>query len=163
MNKFNNFSINKVVELLLLNNKKSNYLFSRNTLIINNTDNLRINTTGLYFIDNSNILTQKYKIQNIFYSMFIIGNYSKFNLYLLNCTKIKSISNKVQVMDWYERELLEHCSIKIERMCDTRNLLFNYNLKTVNNSLLTKNRYNWVFTDVIKKKLRSSNNFRIVL
>lgn len=159
----NNYSINKSIEFLLLKNKNSTYKFNRDTLVITQCNKSVFNINGLFIIDFSNIIKQIFYKQNIFYTSFVKSNFNKFNLYLLNCNKIISISTKVPVFEWYERELLEKCSIKISKMFDVRNLLYNYNLKINNNSLLTKNKYNWVYTDVTKKKLKSSNNFRIIL
>lgn len=138
----NNYSINKSIEFLLLKNKSSTYRFNKDTLIITQCNSIILNNNNLYIIDFSNIVKQVFTTQNIFYTTFIINNFSKFNLYIINCNKLISLSTKVPVFEWYERELLEKCSIKIFKMFDIRNLLYNYSLKINNNSLLTKNKYN---------------------
>lgn len=48
-------------------------------------------------------------------------------------------------------------------MFDTRNLLYNYNNKILNNTNIIKNNYYWVYTDVYKKNIIQNNNYRIIL
>lgn len=154
-----------IFESLLINIKNNKYVMQtfNNTSHFFVSTNIVINWNKLYFVDLSNIVSNNLIKSTVFYTYFSKKTWQSSQFIFYNILYINSNSMNKLVFEWYERELYEKSNLLIKNMFDTRNLLYNYNNKILNNTNLIKNNYYWVYTDIYKKNITQNNNYRIIL
>lgn len=149
-----------LVGVLLTINNKNTYLKHNNIFTYGNNKSMYFN--NYYFVDLAYLENTNNSTNKVTYS-FYNKNKKQFNINLINQITIQSTSHTINILDWYERELVENSNITILNLKDVRNLILPYSYKFLRNNYYKKQNYKWVFTNIAKKGLTTNNKMKIVL
>lgn len=150
----------KLNQLLLTMQSKYVKLNYKN-IVTGKVKDFNINT--FFFNDISHKNNKLRDLNFIRYTLMHYKNMYKLTLSFINLTKLPSLVSTYTILNWYERETQEYTNIKFVNSLDTRNLILPYSFKLLNSSYKYKQRIQWVFTDIKKKKVTTNDKIKIIL